>query len=121
MQANCLPFDCAFSCDRLVPLNGCHVASHHQDKREIAPNQFVAVSPFGGRGRYPCFVFAFVALVASIWGLLSNEYEAHQSTERGVWIAGLCVWGLMMLVLSIFIAEKLLSGTGAQRRAQAKA
>lgn len=102
-------------------LTSCDVASCHQDKREIAPNRFVAVPPLGGRGRYPCFVFAFVALVASIWGLLSNEYDAHQSTERGVWIAGLCVWGLMMLVLTIFIAEKLLSGTGAERRAQARA
>ena len=82
---------------------------------------FVDVPAFGGRGRYPCFVFAFVALVASIWGPLSNEYDAKQSTERGVWIAGLCVWALMMLVLSIFIAEKLLSGSGRQQRAQARA
>ena len=92
-----------------------------QDKREVAPNEYVEISPFGGRGRYPCFLFGFVALVASIAGLLCNEYEATSATERTIWIIAMCVWALGMVALLGFIADKACAGSDRVRRAQAMA
>ena len=81
-----------------------------QDLREVAPGQYVEVGACGGAARYLCGAFGILALGSALFGLISNEADASQVTERTFWIILVIFWGLSSLGMCVTIVNRMFSG-----------
>lgn len=81
-----------------------------QDLREVSPGQYIEVGACGGMARYLCAVFGVIAFGSALFGLISNEADASQVTERTFWIILMVVWGLGSLGMCFTIVNRMFSG-----------
>ena len=63
----------------------------------------------GGEGRNMCGSFGMLSLVASIFGLATNEDRDNvtQEGEKWAWVSGCILWGLLvMFMISQMIGQR---------------
>jgi hypothetical protein len=84
-----------------------------EDQKEIPSTEpggepiFVPVYFCSGDARKMCVVFGALALTASVFGVLTNEFNAIKQTERPFWWMLLAMWGLTFLFIMRPIFDRL--------------
>ena len=82
------------------------------EHREVGDGQLQEVGACGGSARFVCAVFGVLAFAGTLFGLISNEVDASQGTERALWIVFTSFCALGWLIILGTILNRMFSGSG---------